>query len=448
MRKGFVVLMLSVLSVAFVLPVFAADVKFSGSYVAQGYYDNNRALLSNGGASVSNVWQRLRVQTDFQIQEGLKFTTRFDALEKIWGAARSTTPTATNLNGNDAESQNIKFTHAYVTFNVPGGFGTLMVGYQTQGLWGTSFGDTGEQSYGNRVKWDMTTGPWFWGARWDKVEGSKYYSPAGPAGNVGVASYVTDHDYEKYSALGGYRWNNGDAGLQIYYYRNTTTADNPATGYMADYWLFAPYVKAQLGIVYVESEFGVITGKDKDYNSVGVNRTISGWRGYVMASVDLAPAYVGALAFYASGDDIGTTDKNEGGATIGTDFQPCLILWNYDLGRWNGVLGGQNGMTTAGTYNSDNVGAVQIFAGIRPIPKLNVKASFTMANMDQNVVVNQISKNIGNEFDISATYKIYDNLSYMVGFAYLWAGDAFKGSNASAQIDNDYLLTHKLTLAF
>ena len=68
--------------------------------------------------------------------------------------------------------------------------------------------------------------------------------------------------------------------------------------------------------------------------------------------------------------------------------------------------------------------------------------------MDQNVVVNQISKNIGNEFDISATYKIYDNLSYMVGFGYLWAGDAFMGSNSGATIDNDYLVTHKLTLSF
>ncbi|HET6461169.1 MAG TPA: hypothetical protein VFG29_10325, partial [Syntrophales bacterium] len=349
--------------------------------------------------------------------------------------------------------ENIKFTHAYVTFNIPGSnYGTLMVGYQTQGTWGTAFGDTGEQDYGNRVKWDLTTGPWFWGARWDKVEGSKYYSPAGPAGNVGVASYVTDHDYEKYSALGGYRWNKGDAGLQITYYRNTTTADNPANGYKADYVLFYPYVKAQLGIVYVESEVGFLRGKDKDDSVVpnGVNRDITGWRGYVMASVDLAPAYVGALAFYASGDDIGTTDKNEGGAKIGTDFQPCLILWNYDLGRWNGALGGQNGMTgtNVGGYNSDNVEAVQIFAGIRPIPKLDVKASFTMANMDQNVVVNQVSKNIGNEFDISATYKVYDNLSYMIGFAYLWAGDAFKGSNPGASIDNDYLITHKLTLSF
>ena len=125
-----------------------------------------------------------------------------------------------------------------------------------------------------------------------------------------------------------------------------------------------------------------------------------------------------------------------------------MILWNYDLGRWNGALGGQNGVTTAGAYNSDNVLAWQIFAGIKPVPKLDVKASFTNASMEQNVVNNQLSKSIGNELDLSATYKIYDNLTYMVGFGYLWAGDAFKGSNAGATIDNDYLVTHKLTLSF
>ena len=94
MRKVCIFLLSIGLVMAFVLPVSAADVKFSGSYVAQGYYDNNRALLQNGGASVSNVWQRLRIQTDFRVQEGLMLTTRFDALEKIWGAARSTTATS------------------------------------------------------------------------------------------------------------------------------------------------------------------------------------------------------------------------------------------------------------------------------------------------------------------------------------------------------------------
>ena len=76
-----------------------------------------------------------------------------------------------------------------------------------------------------------------------------------------------------------------------------------------------------------------------------MDQDYTGWRGYIMASLDLAPAYVGALAFYSSGTDITSLNTYSGGAKIGTDFQPCLILWNYDLGRWNGVLGGQNGVT-------------------------------------------------------------------------------------------------------
>ncbi len=450
MRKVFVVLMLSVLSVAFVFPVYAADVKFSGSYIAQGYYDNNRSLLKDGGASVSNVWQRLRVQTDFRVQEGLMLTTRFDALEKIWGAARSTKTTSTNLAGNDDESENIKFTHAFVTLNVPGGYGELRVGYQTQGTWGTAFGNTGEQDYGNRVKWDWDTGSFFWGARWDKTEGSKYYSPSGPAGNVGVSTYVVDHDKETYGVLGGYKWSKGDAGFYVTYTNDSSTADNPITGFKARYWNLQPYVRAIFGIVYVESELGFYIGHFKEFNTGGPDQDYTGRRAYVMVNVDLAPAYVGALAFYSAGDDIGTTDKSEGGSKIGTDFQPCLILWNYDLGRWNGALDGQNGLSgkNVGGYNSDNVVALQIYAGIKPIPKLDLKASFTFASMDRDAVANQVSRDIGNELDISATYKIYDNLSYMIGFAYLWAGDAFKGNKPGATIDNDYLLTHKLTLSF
>jgi hypothetical protein len=263
-----------------------------------------------------------------------------------------------------------------------------------------------------------------------------------------------DNDSEKYSVLGGYKWSKGDGGIQITYYLDTTTDVNPVTGYKAKYWLFQPYARGAFGIVYVETEFGFLTGKKQEYNvespPTRTNDEYQGWRGYIMASVDLAPAYVGALAFYASGTDINSTTNYAGGAKIGTDFTPCLILFNYDLGRWNGLLGGQNGLTSTllPAYNNDNVWAWQIFAGVKPIPKLDVKASFTNAGLDQNVVNNQISKNLGGELDLSATYKIYDNLSYMVGFGYLWVGDAFMGSNSSAQLSNDYLLTHKLTLAF
>jgi hypothetical protein len=95
------------------------------------------------------------------------------------------TATSTILAGNGDEYENIKFTHAFVTLNVPGGFGTLMVGYMMQGTWGAAFGDTGEQDYGMRVKWDWDIGSFIRGARWDKTEGKKGYSSTGPAGNIG-----------------------------------------------------------------------------------------------------------------------------------------------------------------------------------------------------------------------------------------------------------------------
>ena len=450
--KKFWILLLSIgVIIAFTMPAAAADVKFNGSYIAQGFYEDNRTVSDPHGG-ISYVWQRLRVGTIFRVEDGLTLTTRFDALEKIWGAPRTAYNATTTYGSTNTtpyavtDAENIQFQHAYVTLDSL--MGVFTVGYMTQGTWGTAFGDTGEQDYGARVKWDLTTGPFTWGARWDKVEGPKVPT-------------LMEHDYEKYSLLGVYKWITGDAGLQITYYLSSANADDnttPGVGYRAKYWQFQPYAKMKLGSVYIEGELGFLTGRDKEFiiaNAASPNRDISGWRGYLMANVDLAPAYVGAMVFYASGDDITSANKNEGGAKIGTDFAPCLILANYDLTKWNNVASGirittggvsANGITVGS--NGDNILAYQVFGGIKPMPKLDIKASITNANLDQYVVTNQISKNIGNEFDITATYKLYDNLTYMVGFGYLLAGDAFKGANASAKLNDDYLLTHKLTLSF
>jgi hypothetical protein len=69
-----------------------------------------------------------------------------------------------------------------------------------------------------------------------------------------------------------------------------------------------------------------------------------------------------------------------------------------------------------------------------------------MAHVDERV--NNVDSDLGHEVDLMATYKIYDNLSYMIGGAYLFAGDWFKGTNENNKVENDYLLTHKLTLTF
>ena len=456
MKKLWIVLLSVTLIAAFAMPVCAADVKFSGTYVAQGYYDNNRALIKDGGASVMNVWQRLRVQTDFQVQEGLKLTTRFDALNKVWGATRSTAANGnplSNPNGIDAESENIKFTHAYVSANLWGGL--LRVGYQTQAKFGTDFADSGEQYYGPRVRYDYVAGPWTFIVLWDKIEGSEYYSAAGPSGNIGVASYQTDSQADKYVGAFVYNWGKGETGLLVYYYLLTNTsgpAASPDLGFKSKFWIFDPYVKAQLGPFYVEGEVVYITGKSKEFESGagGPDVDRSGWEAYGTVTYDFAPMYAGATFVWVQGDDPGSSDKNESGAGGGTDFNPCLMLFNYDLGRYEGKFGNPAfGAFPAMSGGIANAFLAQVFVGIKPVPKLDLRASFTWATADRDVTAsNWQSKDYGNELDITATYKIYDNLSYMVGFAYLWAGDYWKGTNSAASIDNDYLVTHKLTLAF
>ncbi|HVO67813.1 MAG TPA: alginate export family protein [Syntrophales bacterium] len=503
MRKFWVVLLSVGLIVALTAPVLAADVKFSGSYVIQGYYEDNRRIAeipgstlasSQRGPSDSFTWQRLRVGTVFQVAEGLSLTTRFDAMEKVWGAARgvsvpgvgATYATAYDSNGiqipGSGEAENIKFQHVYVTFNT--GIGRFIAGYYPQNAFGTSFANSSDYAYGPRLRWDITTGPWMFALYWDKYEGqdNSYAS-------IGTANPQVDASKDKYQAFAIYNWGKGEAGMQLQYAIETRAsgvtgaADSDTSNYKKSSYKITPYMKAAFGPTYVEAEIIYTWGKQRiwETSSSRTDITYTGLSAYAMAKVDLKPAYVGGIFFYVSGDDAGTTDKIESGNPSGSDFNPCLILGNYDLNRWSGGMGNSNvfGGTTYNTaltraaanplggYSGvglDNIWAYQVFVGVTPVPKLDTRLAITYAYFDRTPSTTGpsisyttpnngsdgawVSKNLGFEADLTATYKIYDNLSYMIGFGYLWAGDAFKGTNIAADVKNDYLLTHKLTLSF
>ena len=87
MKKLLVVLLALGLIAAFSMTASAADVKFAGQYYVVGVYESNRSLRDEDQTtSRAYAWTRTRVQTVFQVAEGLSFTTRFDAFEKQWGA--------------------------------------------------------------------------------------------------------------------------------------------------------------------------------------------------------------------------------------------------------------------------------------------------------------------------------------------------------------------------
>jgi hypothetical protein len=469
MKKFWIVLLSLGLIMAFSMPVFAMDVKFYGEYKVQGIYQDNTALVDKSPAGASSTgasltWQRLRIGTIFQVAEGLKLTTQFDALEKVWGAQRTAYGAAGagstyfyNTSGyssyQNTDAQNIQFQQAYVTFNVP--FGVFDVGYQTQSRFGTAFADNGQRDNGGpRVKYTFATGPLTFLAIWDKFEGNK---------NIIGQAGALENDLEKWSIAGIFKWSTGEGGVLLQYIDNSANSDPVAvapagaayTGSRQKLYLIDPYFKATFGPVYVEAEVAYVFGKVAQYVIAGKNDIdMSSYGGYVMANVNLAPFYVGGAAVYASGDDKTDLTKAKGFPGSGADFNPCLIMLNYDLGR---IAGSADALVGGNSAGASNFRAFQLFAGVKPMPKLDIKASITNVAFNEDpragtTTAGVPSKDIGNELDLTATYKIYDNLSYMVGAAYLWAGDYWKfnlvAGNNSAKSANDYLLTHMLTLSF
>ena len=54
----------------------------------------------------------------------------------------------------------------------------------------------------------------------------------------------------------------------------------------------------------------------------------------------------------------------------------------------------------------------------------------------------------GQEFDLYANYRIYNNLTYTVGFGYFWTGDYFKGTDSNINVGDNYLFMNALNLTF
>jgi hypothetical protein len=90
-------------------------------------------------------------------------------------------------------------------------------------------------------------------------------------------------------------------------------------------------------------------------------------------------------------------------------------------------------------------------AGVKPIPKLDAMLAVAYATADQKPpqVPGRTNGTYGTEIDVTGTYKITNNLSYMLGIGYLFTGDYFKGSNnRKYKTVDDYMLINKLTLSF
>jgi hypothetical protein len=478
MKKFWIVLLALGLVAGFALSASAADVKFSGSYYVMGLYIDNPSLkssdsrLATDSQAVAMYHQRMRIQTEFKIAEGLSLVTRFDALEKDWGqgsagltswrgdASYGYAYDVTNRSSVGATGvrtqENIEFERAYI--DVTTKIGRFNIGYQDFMGFGTMFLNT------------HLTRP-----------GIKYFLPIGPLtiiaaiekaaeGNAGDGT-ATDVDSTIYDLGAVYKFGAGDAGLMYQYGDNRASSSSnlAGTGYRTQMHFFNPYARAKFGPVYVEGEAIYGFGKVKDPVSGSTSDSVDG-EGmglYLQARADIGPAYLGGTFAYMRGDDPATTGKKEGGFAFGLvagqAWCPTLIMWSddtYGAANHMSALKGYGSSTTAagGTSPSvffDNAWLYQVFGGIKPTKDSDIMLKVTYAYADKkpyltpgNAATVFISDVYGTEVDLVAKYKIFDNLEYMIGAAYLWTGDYFKANLNTNKIDNNYLLVHKLTLTF
>ncbi len=457
MKKLLVVLLSLGLIVAFSMTASAADVKFGGSYYVVGVYGNNPSLSDNG-YSHAFFYQRVRLQPVFQIAEGLTFTARMDALEKQWGntnwkggtddlsLSRPTVPVTTPKRGTQ---ENIEFERGYVTFMT--GIGQFQVGYQNVDDWGTEFGD-----YSNsrpRIMYATKVGNLNLIATYEKVYESD---------TAGLAPYSNkvDADNDTYALSGIYKDKGTEAGLLYKYYAYNSNKPAGAKTLMTQ---LSPYAKITAGPLYFEGEATYWFGKTAQYEppapAAAKDVDLNAWSLYLKGKMNAGAGYVGALFSFASGNDLSDDTKNttapSGGGII---MNPALLLLNDVMNTWTGGISASSpGLSAANPVTSSKYNTViyNAFAGFNPNPKLNVEAALTYATVDKKalsktagVVTDAVSNKLGTEFDVKATYKIYDNLTYMVGAGYLWTGDYFKGASTTATVANDYVLLNQLTLSF
>jgi hypothetical protein len=433
MKKLFAAILALGLIVAVSGTASAVDVKLSGQYYVVGVYDNNPNLGKDSYSS-AYFFQRLRLEPVFQIAEGLSFNVRVDIMEGNWDSNR------TKMVGNGAgvgTGGGADWERGWVTFKT--GVGQFEVGYRPAGFFGTVFADT--TGTAPRIQYTTKAGPMtFIALLQQNNEGSV---------NLGADTGFVDNDSTDYDLAAIYNFKGGSAGL-LYVYKVDGT-NKSAAGVKAKMHILEPYFKATFGPVYVEAELDYITGKityEQDMWPGRVDTDRDGIGGYIMAKTNMGPATFGAQFGYSRGDDLDSVNKQENGLGGGWDWMPALIMLNSDLNKWGGTT--RNAFEGGSKDNAQGFILYNIFGNYSVTPKFSVGGALTYAKRDKTAV--GVDKKMGTEVDFTATYKIYDNLTYMVGAGYLFAGDWYKSvapaMAATAEVDDDYILMNKLTLTF
>jgi hypothetical protein len=483
MKRFWIVLLSLGLIMGFSMSAYALTVDSTGVVWYRAWYIDNPTMQDEAAVpttptgkaaanSTAHFDQRFRLGTRAKVADGLDFVFRADWAEDKWApvANGKGVPAIGGSVNQDITGQEpiIAIDYAMVRFRTVAG--TFQVGPQGAPVpnWGTDFNNSGGTKQGILWLYDVPGTALRLGAAYQKeVENAFYQTP--------WVRTQTDADSDTYSLRFNWDRKKGlDFGAQLVYARDATgrVPDTAAGGgFLTSAYAFEPYVRTKIGPVNIEAEGFYAWGDiaKQDIPVAGTPDVTAEGRGiYVDAKVNMGPAYVGASYIYMSGDDPSTPDKAEGniakvfagGSSLRADrmFFSGSDYYTKQVGTYQ-IPGNPGGGTRnmqgvgGGTNQIENLKSYGLYGGFSPSKKLSTEISVWMLKVDVAKVTaapftDFVSDDIGKEFAATANYKIFDNLAVQVDFAYLWAGDYWKGTNAAALIANNYFVTSWLILDF
>jgi hypothetical protein len=451
MKRFWLVLLSLGLVMAFSVSAFAVDVKVSGEYYVAGLYLDKVSLQNTPDTyDTAFLFQRMRIGTDFIVSDSLKLVTRFDAMEREWGmrgGADSDPQPAGVTYANTVKprtQENIEFDLAYVNYTSP--IGLFQVGYMTDYAWGTIWGNRETGPTAGQIKYFLPIGPvTMVFAYADEAD----FSLSAKQNTV----FAEDLDYDSYRVGPILKFKTdaaaGEVGI-LFIFNNIRNhrkdADvAPSYPYHQDGYVFQPYFKTNIGPLFLQGELNYYTGKRYAETTLVKDQDIDALSFWLDGDAKFGIVGVGGSLAFVQGDNNGAADgKMNNALTGGRDWDPCLIMFNNTvLNSWAGAIAGYNSTSVNGEMT--NAWFFQGRFNVTPVPAFTAGMSLSYAFADKDL---GSGTDRGLEVDVTGTYKITNNLSYMLGVGYLFTGDYYKGSTAGADVNNDYLVINKLTLQF
>lgn len=225
----------------------------------------------------------------------------------------------------------------------------------------------------------------------------------------------------------------------------------------AKVYLLAPYFDGKFGPLGLTTELDYIFG-ETEYDKDNSTRDVEGYAWFGEVRYDLADFTVQAGYAITSGDADYEDDEigNMGYVAPGADWAKAFILTSDEHGM-NSTLGGGlgnlvgDGFGTAYTACLD--GYQMMYAGVDYTcfdDTLTLGALIASSKADDTP--SGIDDDHGIEYDLTLSWKIWDNLVYSGVAAYLQAGDYWseraKSEGRPADGEDTYALYHKLELFF